>query len=461
MSEPVESYARDFVNPVESDATGTFYHFAFSLRYGEAGQRGLQLKKKLESMGYSVFLCDALCGDNMVKQISHAFANARVRVIFGTPTYGKKTSSPFSTETELGFVLDLYHNEDKRFCVIKMCHRYEEDTTRMTLNSSYSYVQWLEPWSRGSPQGPEEAEAGDCSPPQRVVDELVKVLKSVGSTAATPQDAALAAYTSVSSAQTAAGAPQHTASGGGRGQATVDVELARLLAELDIKEVGDALAGHKITSTFRLRSMLQRCSAESLASRLQLAVYDETMFLELCARVAPPSGAAAGGPPAPSPQAKADAKAEAMKKVQPLLDRAGVKHINDQSPKYESRKPPLGEAAADGNVDDAKLLLIAGADPSARDANGTTPAMWASWKGHLPIVRMLLREHGVPVNETNNIGSSALHFAALGGHLEIVKMLLDNGADVMLKDKYGETPADRAAFNGKKEMETFLRSKMK
>ena len=40
---------------------------------------------------------------------------------------------------------------------------------------------------------------------------------------------------------------------------------------------------------------------------------------------------------------------------------------------------PLHRAAAFGNEDIIEILLKAGADPSAKDANGDTPISWGSW----------------------------------------------------------------------------------
>jgi ankyrin repeat protein len=63
---------------------------------------------------------------------------------------------------------------------------------------------------------------------------------------------------------------------------------------------------------------------------------------------------------------------------------------------YLKAETPLHRAAAYGSMTIVKMLLDAGADPSAKDANGDTPISWGSW--HLreaDILRLLLYE-GVP-----------------------------------------------------------------
>jgi len=63
---------------------------------------------------------------------------------------------------------------------------------------------------------------------------------------------------------------------------------------------------------------------------------------------------------------------------------------------YLKGETPLHRAAAYGNTAIIKMLLDAGADPSAKDANGDTPISWGSW--HLrdaDVLRLLLYE-GVP-----------------------------------------------------------------
>ena len=63
------------------------------------------------------------------------------------------------------------------------------------------------------------------------------------------------------------------------------------------------------------------------------------------------------------------------------------------------------------------------------------------------------RNIATTINEVNNQGETAAHAAATGGDHYIIQMLLDNGADVHLSDKQGNTPLMRAAAMGKDNLE--------
>jgi ankyrin repeat protein len=78
-------------------------------------------------------------------------------------------------------------------------------------------------------------------------------------------------------------------------------------------------------------------------------------------------------------------------------------------------RTPLHYAVVDGKLDEAKKLLAAGADASARDDNGWTP----------------------------------LHFAAQGWRVDFADLLLSSGAEIDAQDSHGNTPLGKAVFNSK------------
>ncbi|MBP3546584.1 MAG: ankyrin repeat domain-containing protein [Alphaproteobacteria bacterium] len=66
--------------------------------------------------------------------------------------------------------------------------------------------------------------------------------------------------------------------------------------------------------------------------------------------------------------------------------------------------------------------------------------------GHTEIVELLLK-NGAEINETDEIGNTALMYAAENGHKEIVKLLLDNGANIKARNEDGDTAKTLALKN--------------
>ena len=104
---------------------------------------------------------------------------------------------------------------------------------------------------------------------------------------------------------------------------------------------------------------------------------------------------------------------------------------------------PLHYASFKGHVEIVKLLLERGANPNAKDNIGRTPLHWAAFKGHFKIVELLL-VGGANPNAKDNIGRTPLHIAAQKGHVDVVKILLERGADPRIADNRGHIPLDYA-----------------
>lgn len=109
-------------------------------------------------------------------------------------------------------------------------------------------------------------------------------------------------------------------------------------------------------------------------------------------------------------------------------------------------------AGPDGYIDLLRKTLKAGADVHSTDSDNGTGLIRASDRGHVEIVRELLKTD-IRVNHINRIGWTALHEAViLGGgderHTEIVRMLISAGADKNLPDKDGVTPLEHAKNKG-------------
>ncbi|XP_042226238.1 ankyrin-3-like isoform X2 [Homarus americanus] len=148
----------------------------------------------------------------------------------------------------------------------------------------------------------------------------------------------------------------------------------------------------------------------------------------------------------------------------------------------------LHQAADGGHTTLVKVLLQAGAEPSATDDNGLQAVHLATQAGHLPVVKLLmtwlpeksavakgkqlvhwaaigghvnildyLKKEKVNIKSLTCDNESALHLAADNGNLEAVKWLVRMGLSLDQKDRKDFTPDDYALQEGHKEVVAFLR----
>jgi len=91
--------------------------------------------------------------------------------------------------------------------------------------------------------------------------------------------------------------------------------------------------------------------------------------------------------------------------------------------------PPLWDAIAKGNADEARSLISSGADLQFRNTVGTTLLHIAAGFSPPEIVTLLI-EKGADVNATNNGSYTPLHSAVIHGQEKNVVLLLRSGADL-------------------------------
>lgn len=123
---------------------------------------------------------------------------------------------------------------------------------------------------------------------------------------------------------------------------------------------------------------------------------------------------------------------------------------------------PFLRASKTGDVAAMKLLVAAGAQPTATLPDGANALMLASglgWRDGSPAAPSFdqgteeaaieaidyLLELGLDINATTTNGDTALHAAVSGrGSAKIVRHLMERGANLDAKDKRGRTPLDLA-----------------
>jgi len=102
-----------------------------------------------------------------------------------------------------------------------------------------------------------------------------------------------------------------------------------------------------------------------------------------------------------------------------------------------------------GHFEVAELLHQHGTHVDVQGYNKCTPLYCASRRGHLKIVRWLLR-HGADPNSRNEFdGWTALHEAAIFGYPEVAQTLLQHNADPNIQGYDGEIPLHVASRNGR------------
>ena len=111
---------------------------------------------------------------------------------------------------------------------------------------------------------------------------------------------------------------------------------------------------------------------------------------------------------------------------------------------------PLHIACREVHQDIVQCWLEQNYTVNDEDDKGRSALHWAVIVGSLVLCRKLLQA-GASTEVSDIEGSTALHRAAENGHTEIIRALLGQNASIEAKDVENATPLHRAAATGKKE----------
>ena len=103
-----------------------------------------------------------------------------------------------------------------------------------------------------------------------------------------------------------------------------------------------------------------------------------------------------------------------------------------------------------GSWEVSRMLLDAGADPTARDCTGCDALMLAASSGRAAsVAAWLARFPGWRLRRSDYLGRTALHFAVGfgSGKMAVTKVLLEAGADAWARARSGTTPLHSACSN--------------
>ncbi len=119
----------------------------------------------------------------------------------------------------------------------------------------------------------------------------------------------------------------------------------------------------------------------------------------------------------------------------------------------------LCNATDNGNNNQIRQAIAAGADVNCDAADGWSPLTNVAFFGHEESMRILLSTPGIDVNKLNSNGSHALLIATQKGHTDCVRMLLAApGININHVDRSGYTALDWAVMNDHNECARLLRA---
>jgi len=115
----------------------------------------------------------------------------------------------------------------------------------------------------------------------------------------------------------------------------------------------------------------------------------------------------------------------------------------------------LLRAVQGGRIDEAKVIIKAGADLNTQDQWGNSALHYASNAGHPPMVAFLLGNNADPSSKSKD-GLTPVHLAAARGHETALKLLVQHGADINHADNHGRTALMISKEQGHRNLEATI-----
>ena len=129
-----------------------------------------------------------------------------------------------------------------------------------------------------------------------------------------------------------------------------------------------------------------------------------------------------------------------------------VKFLLENNPDLVNSKDtrnctPLHYASDRGNLEIVKILLKNDASQNACDIDGDTPLHWAAFAGGTEIAELLINK-GSDVNSSNNTGNTPFNYALNRKQVDVVNLFVDMGVELYLEENGGRQILHQAASGG-------------
>lgn len=92
----------------------------------------------------------------------------------------------------------------------------------------------------------------------------------------------------------------------------------------------------------------------------------------------------------------------------------------------------------------ALRMLDLGFSPLGLDISDFSPLFYACSQNYLSLIKRLLSEYNLNINQVNKEGATPLMYACSNPRLDVIKFLLENGADLKALDRNNLTALDRS-----------------
>mmetsp|Transcript_29155 Transcript_29155/g.62822 ORF Transcript_29155/g.62822 Transcript_29155/m.62822 type:complete len:125 (+) Transcript_29155:109-483(+) len=115
-------------------------------------------------------------------------------------------------------------------------------------------------------------------------------------------------------------------------------------------------------------------------------------------------------------------------------DAAVLRTTSPPNPRRMIDAATRGDMGAGRNLLSESAGSVAGFINGKDGESGNTSLHYASQKGHLEVVRLML-EKGANTDAKGKDGATALHHASQEGHLDVMGLLLEKGAEFEAKNQ--------------------------